>query len=200
MKRRKRGNFVFFIPIIVVGSLILFAYLHALATKNPELGVLVVRAQVQKSYAGSNQTLDIQVTFTLNGKTYTTPENLSLPAGNYSVIFQEKKGFQKPQSCTISIVPGYTTYCIASYIPIPQVINIFNGRFDQNKVFAYSGITSIIWVNKSGNSTVLYIEPIGRIILLPNQQFSYVFESDGIYYFRSLSFVASGEIDVFKLN
>jgi plastocyanin len=188
----KLGTLLFFIPIILIGGIVIYAY-ASLIIPQPRFGTIILKAQVSIK---DSQQKEIHVYASIAGETYLTPANVSMPPGKYSISFQQVDGLKSPEGCNIDVVAGKTLYCVGEYTPIQAVVNVYSNYFEPSKVYAYSNITPVVWVNKNQNYTVLIIQPLGRIVIPPNQNFTYTYNDAGTYGFYYLFSTGHGEVVV----
>lgn len=195
---RKIGVLLFLLPVVVLGSVVVYSYI--LTTTAPVNGTLVVKSIVYTNSLGENKSLELKAVFFFQGKAYTAPRNFSLLAGTYSVTFQQIEGLYQASQCTVTVIPGKTAYCIGSYKAMPKTIQFTGNEFVPNETSAYANITPVIWINNSKNNSVFYLQSYGKVILLPGQSFSYIFNSSGIFSFYSVFSKIGGEIKVIELS
>jgi hypothetical protein len=181
--RRKTSSLPFFIPIAAAALFVLYLYLTSTASAS---GTLNVRAGT----GTNNSTLTAQ--FTVNGVTGTTPENLTLGQGAYTITFSPLSFFETPTPYTVTIIPGSTTYAYGHYTPKGAFIAIRSTGFNVTQASVLHGVTPITWVNQSGQTETL-ASPLfpSSVQLLPGRTFTYVIRSAGTYSFALLGLSAS---------
>lgn len=151
-------------------------------------GQLIVQAKALDRHPGAGQRyVDLSVQATVEGISRTTPFTLTLSPGTYTVSFSPLPWYRvlNPQ-LTISLPAGTTAYATGLYEPVPVVIAVKEGAFNVTKVRALHGVTPVIWVNQGANYTVLHIQPYGRVVLYPGQNFTWVYDEPGTYSFYLL--------------
>lgn len=168
--RRRFGSVVFFVPIAVLLALFLVAFVSG-ATNNA--GVLIVRAQSSHyPYA------PLHVSATVGAATGTTPFNLTLAAGSYTVTFSALAWYHTATPRTIEVVGGQTVYAVGLYVPIPVFVSVNQDGFNSTIVRAGHGITPVIWTN-TGASVVELKSSLFSVALIPGQNYTRIFTSQG---------------------
>jgi len=182
------GRLVFFIPLVIVLLLILFAFLSGSTSST---GILLVSAQ-----SSDNAATPLRVTATVQSTTSTTPFNLSLTQGTYVVNFGGLAWYTAPPAKTILVPAGKTVYSVGVYEPLERFVAISNGAFNQTAVTALHGVTPVVWVNEEGSPLLLNIQGLKPVSLQAGQNYSYVFQSAGKYTYSIHGFAADGEVTV----
>ena len=182
------GKVVFFIPLVIVLLLVLFAFLSG-STRTT--GTLIVSAQ-----SSDNAATPLRVTAIVQSTTSTTPFNLSLSQGSYVVNFGALAWYTAPPARTVLVPAGRTAYAVGVYQPVESVIAISNGSFNQTAVTALHGVTPVVWVNKEGVPLLLSIQGLKPVSLQAGQNYTYIFQSTGKYTFSVYGFPVEGQVAV----
>ena len=144
-------------------------------------GTIEVLAQTSGKYYPSSY---LRAPATVAGTSVTTPYNLTLVQGVYTVSFTKVQGYYAPNPRNVTVIPRGITYAVGVYDPIPSVVMVTKSGFNQTKVDAINGVTPVIWINGMSTFTVLVIQPQGRVVLQPGQNFTLVFQEPGQYQFN----------------
>jgi len=168
-KRRSQfGKLLFALPVLLLVAAIVYGYFSV-----SQPGSLVVGAR-------DAHTLNpLAVQAYVNGKSVTTPTTLSLVQGVYTVTFSQLQWYQTPGARTVSLSGGHTAYALGEYTPTPEIIRISGGGFDTTSISAKSGLSPVVWVNTSAQFVVLLGDQFNRVIINPNQNFTYIYQSTG---------------------
>jgi len=162
-------------------------------------GELVVQAKALDMHPmRKGQYIDLSVQATVEGVTKVTPFTLKLAPGTYLVSFSPLPWYRQlnPQ-VSVPLPAGATAYAIGLYEPMARVIAVTEGGFNVTKVNALHGITPVVWINLGSNFTVLNVQPLGRVVLRPGENFTWVFDEPGTYaYFLLFSPSISGSVEV----
>jgi len=188
-KNRRLGVFLFIIPIILVVALVAYAVIDSTSFRN---GTLIVEAQTSAKYYPARA---LGVPVSVSGKAGTTPYTVTLPAGTYTVTFSSARWFVSPQSRTVNLAGGETSYAVGIYDPIPVVVSVGQGRFNATSIEVMHAITPVVWVNPSSDYEVIFSNQTGRLFVPPLQNYTYVFSSQGKFAF-SLVGTSSPELVV----
>jgi hypothetical protein len=184
----------FVLPLLLMAGFTILAYLQLSAP-----GELVVQAKALDMHASRRgQYIELSVRATVEGLTRATPFSLKLTPGTYLVSFEPLPWYRQlnPQ-VSVSLPAGATAYAIGLYEPIARVIAITEAGFNVTKVTALHAVTPVIWINAVGNVSVLNVQPYGRVVLLPGQNFTWVFDEPGTYlYYLLFSPSVSGSVEV----
>jgi hypothetical protein len=186
---RRLGRILFLIPVIVALVLVIVA---VISTANPN-GTISIRAESSGRYYSP---ISLAVSATVNGITQKTPFNLSLPQGEYTIQFSPLTGYEPPSQVQATVIHGGVAYATAIYNPVVRVISDLGGVFNATSVQAIRSVTPVIWVNEKGSYFVINVTPIGRIIIPPFQNFTYVFPDAGSFGYNTLSGNSSGTVQV----
>ena len=184
-QRRPRTKYLFFLPIAILTTIVAYGYY---ASSQP--GTLVVEA----SDASSQN--DLSVPASVNGMLVTAPSTLALPQGIYTVTFGQLQWYQTPSPKTVSLPAGRTVYALGEYIPTPEIIRISSAGFDIARISAKGGLTPVVWVNTSTQFAVLLGDQFNRVIINPNQNFTYVYQSSGHFQYSIWQTSFTGSVDV----
>ena len=184
-RRARIGKLLFALPLLVITAAIVYGYVN---TSQP--GTLVVQARD----AHSLNPLSVQAS--VNGNSVTTPATLSLVQGLYDVTFSQLQWYQTPSPKTIPLSAGHTAYALGEYAPTPEIIRISSQGFDNTRVSAKSGLSPVVWVNTSTQSVVLLGDQFNRVIINPNQNFTYVYQSTGKFLYSIWQTNFDGTINV----
>jgi len=180
LKGRKRGvrfgTLVFLIPVVIVVGLAAYAVYDATLSQD---GTLTVRAQTSATYYPAEY---LNVAVSLAGKTETTPFNITLPQGTYTVTFPSQRWFISPASRTVNVTRG-NSFVVGVYDPIPVTISVNQTRFNATAISVLHKVTPVIWVNPTNEYDVISSNLTGRIIIAPMQDYTYVFQESGSYSF-----------------
>jgi len=188
-KRTRFGTLVFLIPILLVAALVAFAVID---TTNLQKGTLIVRAQTSARYYPA---LALDVPVSISGKAGTTPFNLTLSAGTYTVDFPAQRWFVAPHPRTVNLTAGGTSYVVGTYSPIPVFVSVDQNHFNTTSVEVLRAITPVIWVNPSSNYEVISSSLTGSLFIPPLQNYTYVFRGQGTFTFSFVG-VTSHELVV----
>lgn len=179
MKRRKRGGrfgtLLFLVPTIVVLALVIFAVLYTVSFQN---GTLIVNAQTSSKYY---QPKFLNVSASVSGRLGTTPYNLSLAPGTYTVSFSQRAWFYTPAERVVSLPGGKTAYAVGVYDPIVRTVLMTGDSFNSSNVSAEHGITPVIFINQMKDSVLIQSIPTGRVNIPPAGNFTFVFPQAGRY-------------------
>jgi len=186
-KNRRLGTFLFLIPIILVVALVAYAIIDTTTFQN---GTLIVEAQTSSRYYPA---LTLHFPVSVSGRVGTTPYTVTLSPGTYTVNFQSEHWFTAPQSRTVSLPGGRTSYVIGTYDPIPVIVSVDQDAFNTTSIEVMHGITPVVWVNPSSVYEVIASNLTGRLFVPPLQNYSYVFSGSGKFTF---AFVGSSSPDL----
>jgi len=172
-RRRKSSVIPFLIPFVVIGAIVAFILLSTSAS-GP--GTLVVRA----GYGGTF----ITAGFKVNGATYTTPANVTLPAGYYTVDFAPVSWYRAPSPQNVTVPEKTDVFAFGAYTPVSRFIGISNSAFNSTTISALHGVTPVVWVNREGVPVTILSSVFLDKTINPGQSFTYVFQSAGTYGFQ----------------
>jgi plastocyanin len=176
---------LFALPLLLLTAIIAYGYYASI-----QPGTLVISARDAHSLKG------LSVPVVVNGVLETTPSNLSLPQGVYTVTFITVQWYQTPGPRSISLSAGRTAYALGEYKPDPAVVQITPSGFDITSLSAKGGLTPITWVNRSGATVLLDGDLFNRAFILPNQNFTYTYTAAGSYTFWIDSTDVRGTVSV----
>lgn len=181
---------MFLVPIVVILLLVAYSgYEYFFATD----GILVVRAVTSGHYSSPQ---DLQVQATVNGQTMTTPYNLSLPQGDYTVTYPSLPGYAPPTAVRAGVIGGRTVYATGSYSPVVKVVGVTANGFNTTKVSAVHGVTPVVWLDQGNTEVFLQGDQIGEVSLLPGTNYTMIFKTAGSYSFSIVGTSASGTVEV----
>lgn len=181
LKKKKESKYsplLFFIPIIVVGALVVVAFVSSFSGSGN--GSLQVEATASLYPSGS---VNLAVQAGVNGTVVTTPSTLSLRPGHYVVTFADVQGFWAPTSKHIPVQSGKTVFAVEDYTPIKEVVDFSSTSFNSTHLTAVHGVTPVIWRNVSSQVVTLQSKFFGTIPVQPGGNTSYVFQTTGTYTF-----------------
>jgi hypothetical protein len=168
---------LFFIPIVLVLALVAYAIFDTTTFRN---GTLVVNAETSNRYYSVRY---LNVSVSVSGKPGITPLTLSLSQGTYTVSFASQQWFRSPQSRTVVLGAGQTSYVVGVYDPNPVLIAINQGAFNASKVAVMHGFTPLILINPTPDYQVVSSSFTGRIFIAPFQNYTYIFQTRGTFAF-----------------
>jgi hypothetical protein len=195
-KRRsdRIGRLVFFIPMIIIISLVLYGFFRVTAP-----GTLEVEAQGQNQYQPSTQPPSLHAPVIVTGpsgtQTVTTPDSLSVATGTYTVTYGPVRWYTAPANRTVAVPNGLTVYAVGVYQVTPSVVDITKSGFNTTQAAALHGVTPVIWVNNAGSSMVLTIASNGSYDLASGQNLTKIFQGSGTFDY-SLGSGSSGVLQV----
>ncbi len=174
MQRKSRynskiGKLVFFAPAAIIIILVVYAFVQL---NSP--GTLVVRAEDQNFKL-------LNVPFTINGNSYTTPKNVSLSQGSYVVDFGVITWYYAPASRDVTVTPGHTVYAVGSYTPATKFVQVTGSGFNVTSVSALHGVTPVEWINPSDSVVTFSGGPFQQVRLEPDQSYTYTFPTAGTF-------------------
>ncbi|MDA4134281.1 MAG: hypothetical protein OK441_01755 [Thaumarchaeota archaeon] len=159
----KVGKLLFVIPAVVIIVLGVYAFIHL---NSP--GTLIVRAEDQ-NFA------PLSVPFTVNGNSYTTPENVSLSQGSYVVSFGTIPWYYPPATRDVTITTGIPVYAVGSYQPETKFVQVTPNGFNETSLAALHGVTPVTWINLSGSLVTFSGGPFQQVRLESGQAYTYTF-------------------------
>jgi len=177
------------VPVVVILGVVVVALL----TSGGNSGTLVVEAATSGRYYTARS---LTATATVESSTGPTPFNLSLPQGAYSVTYASIQGFAPPSPREVTVIKGQTSYAIAVYQPLVKVVGTQGGLFNVTSVQAIRSVTPVVWLNTKNSYFVINVQPTGRMVLGPDQNFTYVFSQSGSYSYSTLSGNSTGVVQV----
>ena len=176
-RRAKTGTVLFFIPIVLVIAVVVYSVISATASVN---GTLEINAQSSGRYFSSSK---LNVSASVGTSSGITPFSLELPQGVYTVVFSGLKWYETPPPREVTVSRGVTSFAVAIYDPILQVVSVQGNQFNSTKLVAEHGVTPVIWVNHMGDYAVMTSTLTGNILIPPSQNFTYIFKEAGTYEF-----------------
>ncbi|MDE1852990.1 MAG: hypothetical protein KGI38_04480 [Thaumarchaeota archaeon] len=174
---RKLGKLLFFIPVLALLVLVVFALVTYVAF---ESGTLTVVTYSSGRYSPSFQ---LHATVTVGATTETSPFNFSLSQGHYTVVFGQLTWYVTPPPRAITLTGGGTEYAVGTYNPIVRVVAITQDGFNSSSVSALHGVTPVVWKNEGSSSVTFEISGVTRIPLAPGQNYTKVFAAAGTFNF-----------------
>ena len=174
MKRNSKydpriGKLLFILPAIIIVVLVAYAYVQLNAP-----GTLVVQAE-DPSLA------QLQVPFTVNGASHTTPASVSLSQGSYTVTFGTIEWYYPPTAKSVAVTPGQITYSVGSYTPETKFVQVTGAGFNDTSISVFHGLTPVTWINPSSSSVTFSGGPFQQVRVNPGQPFSYTFDTIGSF-------------------
>lgn len=195
--RGRLGTLVFFIPLVVIVSVVVIGFIQL-----AQPGTLKVQAiTVDRFLAPDKQNGSALVSVTVTAasgsgtNTGTTPTSFSLSSGTYTVSYGTDNWYKTPSSKTVSVPAGKTVYAVGVYEVLTAPVSITQSGFNATKIEALHGVTPVIWINNSGSSVVLSLETFGTFPLSAGQNYTKVFYDAGSFTF-SVGGTASGTVQV----
>lgn len=181
--QRRLGNLLFFLPIIVIGSLIVYAFIEISAPGKMEVTALghdpYVSSLAVRQGTSITASFYVQDSTGKNISSGSTPAILSLGSGTYTVTFIPQKWYTTPTDETLQVSSSTTVYSVGVYQVIPLGISVTPGGFNSTKVTALQGVTPVIWINTSGSLVLLHLESIGTVPLDAGQNYTMIFQQIG---------------------
>jgi hypothetical protein len=176
-KRNRFGTFVFFIPVLAIVALVAFAVLDTLFLSH---GTIVVSAVSSGKYSSPKP---LTVTATVGSSSETTPFNLSLGEGTYTVVFSSLRWYSTPPSENVAVLPGKISFALGTYEPTVSYVGISGTVFNVTSVTAKHGVTPVVWVNVGSQDAVLESSSFANREIPPGQSYAMVFQDPGDYTF-----------------
>jgi hypothetical protein len=176
--RRKRGRFgtlLFALPIILF--VLVIAY-QLISETYFNTGTLIVEAKSSGRYYPA---VSLNASVSVGTRGGTTPATLSLTQGTYTVVFTTVQWYTTPQSRTINVVAGKTSYALGVYDPIVKGVSIEGNQFNATTISAKHGVTPIVLINRMSGYAVIQGAPDGTIIIQSAQNYTHVFQNAGTY-------------------
>jgi plastocyanin len=189
---RFRGSLVFFIPVVVVIAIVALGLISTISNQS---GILVVDAYTSGRYAPASP---VHALANVASATETTPFNLSLSQGEYTVVFGPVKWYVTPTQRSVVVSGGKTQFAVGVYSPVIREVTIGSEGFNSTSVTAKLGTTPVVWVNTTSNPVVLEVMTSVRANLSPGQNYTRVFQSTGTYTFSLDGTGYSGTLDVLQ--
>ncbi|MDG7008014.1 MAG: hypothetical protein JRN06_07195 [Nitrososphaerota archaeon] len=176
-RKTRFGNIIFWLPIAVVIGLVVVGLLAYSPVRS---GTLVVQAVSSSRYAPPVQ---LQVSATVGSVTKSTPFNLTLGLGQFTVVYSAVSWYYTPPPKVVTVSGGKTTFSIGTYDPILRAVSITGQGFNSTAVSALHGVTPVVWTNEESTFEVLEITSFGHYILQPGQNHTQIFPSRGNFSF-----------------
>jgi hypothetical protein len=192
MKSKKRNPFgvlVFFIPIVLIVSVVAYAIITGTASPT---GTLVAEAQSSSRYYFP---IGLNVSVAVGTRSGVTPLTLFLAAGTYRVTFSSLAWYSTPSPRDVSVSSSRTSYAVGVYDPLVEAVSIGQNQFNNTRLSAMHGVTPVVFVNHMSSPVVLESDLTGNISIRPSQNFTYVFQNRGSFDF-TLSGSASQALTV----
>lgn len=188
--RKKRGRFgtlLFALPIMIFVLVIAYQLISETYFNS---GTLVVEAQSSGRYSS---VMDLNVSVSLGTRGGTTPLTLPLTQGSYTVVYQSIQWYSTPQSRTVDVVAGKTSFALGVYLPIMKGISIESNQFNVTNISAKHSVTPIVMINRMSGYAVIQGGPADTIIIQPMQNYTYVYRNAGTY---TLTLFGTGSPDL----
>ena len=184
-RRNLFGKLAFFVPLIIIVSIVLYAFFQVTSPGSLEVDALVHDKYLHTSSQGSPVQVSIQVSYATGGssKSGTTPVTLSLPPGTYTVAYATVNGYFRPTDRSVSVDSGIKSYAVGVYEAIPIFISITSVGFNSTAVSALNSVTPVIWINNSGSPLTLQLGSSGEYYLYPGQNHTQLFQATGSTHF-----------------
>ncbi|MDG7013435.1 MAG: hypothetical protein JRN11_03040 [Nitrososphaerota archaeon] len=170
-QRKKLGQLLFFGPIIALIVIVLFGFGGSIAGGT---GTLVVRAQGTQQLPGEY----LAVRATVAGSSHTTPFNLTLRQGTYTVSYAPLEWYRTPSPVSVTVIGGKTAYAVGSYVPTPVGVSIGPGGPNVTSARAEHGVTPVVWFNRS-TATVQISSTLFSVPIPPGANYTHTFSTPG---------------------
>ena len=162
-------------PVVIILVLVVLAFGSGLAGGT---GTLVFMAASSSRYSSS---VELHATFTIGSSTETSPVNLTLSQGTYTISFGPLNWYITPASRTVTLARGSTEYVYTTYDPILRKISVSQGGFNVTSVTALHGVTPVVWTNDGDSAVTLHVDSIGTVIIDPSRNYTAVFATGGTF-------------------
>lgn len=177
-KKVRFGSLAFFIPIILVAALIVWAVLSSTLTQS---GTLDVQAFSSGRYY---PTSPLKVNVTINGNAGQTPFNETLLQGPYTVVYSGLPGYHVPIPKTIVVHSGSTTFATGIYDPVLVGVAIGASGYNSSKVTVLHAVTPLVWVNTESQIVTIHGGPlVNAVSIRPGENYTMVIQKPGTYTF-----------------
>ena len=188
-QRRNRpvGNLLFWIPVVFVVLIVVYALISAATIPN---GTLIVDAKSSTRYYPE---VPLNVSVTVGKETGITPYRLSVSQGTYTVVFSQMRWYQTPATRIVNVAAGQSSYIVGIYNPSVVAVSVNATRFNQTAVEVMHGVTPLAFVDHSAGDARIQSSLTGLRIFSSGQNFTYVFQKPGSY---SFSIPSSGAPDL----
>jgi hypothetical protein len=180
-RKRKRGRLkvvLFFLPIVVIGGAVAFAFVSYFIS--PNTGTLDV-TMVASVYGSPAKTM--YGTVRVDGASIQSPANLTLRSGAHTVVFLPVVGYDTPAPKSLNLIPGVVSYADGIYYPVKAVIIVTPNSFNATTVKAIRAVTPVVWVNTSSQIVTLQGAAWNTASIDPGGNFTYVYGQSGSYGF-----------------
>jgi hypothetical protein len=181
MRRSKKdgriGTLLFLIPILLVVALVAYALVGTSTFRN---GTLTVEAQTSSTYY---QSRPLNESVSISGMKGITPFTVSLAQGTYVVTFASASWFSSPPQRVVNVTGGTHSFVVGTYSPIPVHVSVSSNRFNATRIQAMHAVTPVVWENLVNDYTVITSTLTGEVIIPPLQNYTYVFQRTGTFYF-----------------
>jgi hypothetical protein len=179
-RTRKSGRFGTLLFLAPTAAIMLIVLIGLVSNEASTTGVLVVEALSSGKYSPA---VPLQVSATVGTVTHLTPFNITVGAGEQTVVFGTLSWYLAPAPKSVVVVGGKTAYAVGIYFPIVRVITFNRDGFNSTAVTALHGVTPVVWINDGTVGVTLVITPNTRVYLQPSQNYTMVFKSAGTYGF-----------------
>jgi plastocyanin len=187
-KHSRLGGLVFFIPTVIILGIVAFGVFSYISTRS---GTLEVEAMSSARYEPSVQ---LHPLVTVNGMSTKSPFNVTLPEGEYTVVFGNMSWYTTPASRSVVVSGGETQFAVGVYDPVVRVISMSSVGFNSTSVTAEHGLTPVIWVNVGENAFTLNIQGLARISLNPGENYTTIFSTQGTFSYSILNSGYNGTV------
>lgn len=184
----RTGRIVFFIPVLIMLVIVAFGIISFISTQS---GTLVVEAMSSGRYS---PTIQLHPSVSVSNKTMQSPFNLTLPHGQYTVVFGPLSWYLTPAARTVVVSGGKTQFAVAVYAPVVRVISISSAGFNSTAVTAEHGLTPVVWVNVGVELYTLNIQGLARVSLNPGENYTAIFSSQGTFGYSVLNSGYNGTV------
>ena len=158
----------------------------------PQSGTLAVEAVSSGRYYSPVQ---LAVTARVGQTSQTTPFNLTLSQGEYTVTYGNLSWYITPPPRSVDLIGGKLAYALGTYVPVVVAISLTQNGFNTTSVTTKHGVTPVVWVNIGNTPEILLLGSVGRISLDPSQNYTHVFASQGTYDYSILGTSLGGTVD-----
>ncbi|MDG6901555.1 MAG: hypothetical protein JRM80_06295 [Nitrososphaerota archaeon] len=187
-KSKRFGRVIFFVPVVAVLALMVIGLMSIASITT---GTLVLETMSSGRYSPSIQ---LHATVTVGSTVRTSPFNLTLSQGSYTVVYGALAWYVTPVPRSLFLPNGKTEYAVGTYSPILRGIAITPNGLNSTDITAEHGVTPVVWVNERSAVTVLVVSGVGRIPLNPYQNYTMVFPSQGSFFFDIFNTGLNGTI------
>ena len=181
MRRRRKGDrlgkLLFLIPSVLIAAVVVYAAVLGTASTD---GTLVVSAQSSSRYYPAQ---DLNAAASVGGHQGTTPFNVTLSQGPYTVTFQPLRWYTTPAGKALNVSAGRTSFAVGIYRPILDVVSASPKMFNVSNIEAMHNVTPVVLENPTDAYVTVYSVPTGTVAIPPMQNFTYVFRQSGTFAF-----------------